>query len=295
MSLPARYPSGLRGVSRLKVYRVEPKYGFRFPVQADPVKPELFEENPLAEVLNVEIYEGRRRRKLGDLFKITEVGESEETVLELVGDFSKVRRVGKGMTRGVVRVKGDAGIGFGESMRGGKILIEGYGGSWLGVKMRGGFIEVHGDAGDFIGGAYRGETVGMRGGSIIVHGNVGWSLGFRMKDGLIIVEGNAGEFPGAHMTGGTLGIKGGCGMGVGAFMRSGKIVVLGYAPSIPPSFSFEEIRPRVRLGAERVKGPLYLFIGDLNEKGSGRLFIHAEANKHLSFYERFIEEFSEEL
>ena len=279
----------------MKVYRITPAYEFKYPVQADVLKPELFEEKPLEEILSIEVYEGRRKRLLGELFKVEETGESEETTLELIGDFSKVRRVGKGMTKGVVKVKGVAGIGFGEGMRGGKLVVEGSAGPWLGAKMRGGLIEAHGNVGDFLGGAYRGETVGMRGGAIIVHGDAGWSVGYKMRDGLIIVEGNAGGFLGTHMTGGTIGVKGECGRGVGAFMKAGKIVVVGYIPSILPSFSFEEIRPRVKLGAERVKGPLYLFIGDLNEKGSGRLFVHAEANKHLSSYERFIEEFSEEL
>lgn len=279
----------------MKVYRITPAYEFRYPIQADVLKPELFEEKPLEEILGTEVYEGRRRRPLGELFKVEEAGESMETTLELVGDFSKVRRVGRRMSKGIVLVKGIAGIGFGESMRGGKLIVEGSAGPWLGAKMRGGLIEVHGNTGDFLGGAYRGENVGMRGGTIIVHGDAGWSVGYKMRDGLIVVEGNVGGFLGTHMAGGTIGVKGGCGGGVGAFMKAGRIIVVGHVPSIPPSFSFEEIRPSVKLGAEGVKGPFYLFIGDLNEKGSGRLFVHVEHNKHLSFYERFIEEFSEEL
>jgi formylmethanofuran dehydrogenase subunit C len=279
-----------REVFDLKVYQITPIYGFRLPVVADAIKPELFEEKQLSEVLNVEVYEGGRRKRFGELFKVKEAGEAEETTLELIGDFSKVRRVGRRMSRGLIRVKGAAGIAFGEAMKGGRIVVEGLAGPWLGAKMRGGSIEVYGDAGDFLGGAYRGEDVGMRGGSMVVHGRAGWNVGYRMKNGLIIVEGDVGGFPGVHMSGGTIYVKGGCGKGAGAFMKNGRIVLLGYVPSILASFSFEEIRPSIRVESERLKGRFYMFIGDLSEKGSGRLFINADSNKHLSFYEQLIEE-----
>ena len=287
-SIPAQ--CRLREVFNLKVYQITPIYEFKVPVVTDVIKPELFEEKQLSEVLNVEVYEGNRRKRFGELFKVREVGEAEETTLELIGDFSKVRRVGRRMSRGVIRVKGVAGIGFGEAMKGGRIVVEGSAGSWLGVKMKGGSIEVYGDVGDFLGGAYRGEDVGMKGGSIVVHGRAGWNVGYKMKNGLIVVEGDVGGFPGVHMSGGTVYVKGGCGKGAGAFMKNGRIVLLGYVPSILASFSFEEIRPSVRVESERLKGRFYVFIGDLNEKGSGRLFVNADANKHLSFYEQLIEE-----
>lgn len=133
----------------MKVYRITPAYEFKYPVQADVLKPELFEENPLEEILSIEVYEGRRKRLLGELFKVEETGESEETTLELIGDFSKVRRVGKGMTKGVVRVKGVAGIGFGEGMRGSTIIVHGDAGWSVGYKMREGLIIVEGNARGF--------------------------------------------------------------------------------------------------------------------------------------------------
>jgi len=274
----------------LKIYQLTPAYDFKLPILADNLKPELFEEKQLSEVLNVEVYEGNKRKRLEELFKIKEVGEAEETTLEFIGDFSKVRRIGREMSRGIIRIKGIAGIGFGEAMRGGKIIIEGSAGPWLGAKMKGGSIEVYGDVGDFLGGAYRGENFGMRGGTIVVHGKTGWNIGYKMKNGLIMVDGDVGGFPGIHMIGGTILIKGGCGMGAGAFMKNGRIIVLGYIPSILASFSFEEIRPSIRVETERLKGRFYTFIGDLNEKGSGRLFVNADSNKHLSFYEQLIEE-----
>lgn len=274
----------------MKIYQLTPAYDFKLPILADNLKPELFEEKQLSEALNVEVYEGNKRKHLEELFKVKEVGEAEETTLEFIGDLSKVRRVGRKMSRGIVRVKGIAGIGFGEAMRGGKIIIEGSAGPWLGAKMKGGSIEVYGDVGDFLGGAYRGENLGMRGGAIVVHGKAGWNIGYKMKNGLITVDGDAGGFPGIHMIGGTIFIKGGCGKGAGAFMKNGRVIVLGYIPSILASFSFEEIRPSIRVEAERLKGRFYTFIGDLNEKGSGRLFVNADSNKHLSFYEQLTEE-----
>lgn len=274
----------------MKIYQITPAYDFKLPIIADTVKPELFEEKQLSEVLNIEVYEGNRRKRLGELFKVKEAGESEETTLEFIGDFSKVRRIGRRMSRGIIRVKGTAGIAFGEAMKGGRIVIEGLAGSWLGAKMRGGSIEVYGDAEGFLGGAYRGEDIGMRGGSIVVHGKAGWNVGYKMKNGLIVVESDIDGFPGVHMSGGTIYVKGGCGRGAGAFMKNGRIIVLGYIPSILASFSFEEIRASIRVEAERLKGRFYTFVGDLSEKGSGRLFVNADSNRHLSFYEQLIEE-----
>lgn len=277
----------------MKIYQITPAYSFKLPITADVIKPELFEEKELSEILNIEVYEGNKKKRLGELFKVKESGEAEETTLELVGDFSKVRRIGRRMSRGIIRIKGVAGIGFGEAMKSGKIIIEGSAGSWLGVKMKGGSIEVYGDVEAFLGGAYRGEDIGMRGGTIIVHGKAGWNVGYKMKNGLIVIEGDVGGFPGLHMNGGTIYIKGGCGGGAGAFMKNGRIIVLGYIPSILASFSFEEVRTSIRVEAERLKGRFYTFIGDLNEKGSGRIFVNADSNKHLSFYEKFLEELSD--
>lgn len=274
----------------MKIYQITPAYDFKLPIIADTVKPELFEEKQLSEVLNVEVYEGNKKKRFGELFKVKEAGETEETTLEFIGDFSKVRRIGRRMSRGIIRVKGTAGIAFGEAMKGGRIIIEGLAGPWLGAKMRGGSIEVYGDAEGFLGGAYRGEDIGMRGGSIVVHGKAGWNVGYKMKNGLIVVESDIDGFPGVHMSGGTIYVKGGCGRGAGAFMKNGRIIVLGCISSILASFSFEEIRTSIRVEAERLKGRFYTFVGDLSEKGSGRLFVNADSNGHLSFYERLIEE-----
>lgn len=72
-------------------------------------------------------------------------------------------------------------------------------------------------------------------------------------------------------------------------MQNGKIVLLGKIPAILPSFTFEEVRNRATAGDKAFKASFYLFRGDLNDGGSGRLFISADANPHLKWYEKFIE------
>jgi len=61
------------------------------------------------------------------------------------------------------------------------------------------------------------------------------------------------------------------------------------ARNILPSFTFDDIRKRARAGDKRFEGKFYLFRGDLNEGGSGRLYVSAEENPHLKFYEELLE------
>jgi formylmethanofuran dehydrogenase subunit C len=155
--------------------------------------------------------------------------------------------------------------------------------------MKGGVIEVYGNAGDLIGAPYRGETKGMRGGTIIIHGNAGNEIGCWMMGGLIKVKGNCGLFPGIHMKNGTILIHGNTEGRCGALMKGGKVIILGKIPTILSSFTFEEVRSSVKANGEKIDGPFYVFTGDLNEEGSGKIFISTLNNTHLKFYEKYIE------
>lgn len=206
-----------------------------------------------------------------------------------MGDAAKVRKIGYGMSSGSVVVDGNAGMYVGEEMSGGSILVTGNAGRWLGTKMKGGQIEIKGDAGDYVGAGYRGTTLGMKGGSILIHGNAGHEVGCWMRNGTIRVKGSAGLFPGIHMGDGTMFIERDCEGRAGAQMRGGRVVVGGHIPSILPSFSFEEIRPTVKVGEEKVPGPFYLFSGDMNEGGKGRLSVSVNNNPQLKWYEQYLE------
>jgi formylmethanofuran dehydrogenase subunit C len=268
---------------------LHPKRLFRVPVYAECISPDAFAEKSVNEIAGLEVWEGNRKRTLGDLFKIEQkAGSSEELTIRISGDVSKVRRIGAKMSMGKIIIEGDAGMHLGEEMKGGNITVTGNAASWAGSMMKNGTIEIKGDAGDSIGAAYRGSTEGMSGGEIIIYGNAGNEVGCFMRKGIIKVYGNIGFFAGMHMRNGTILIQGNSEERAGAQMTEGKIIVCGYIPSILPTFTIDSIRPKVKINKEEAKGPFYRFIGDLADNGNGKLFVSQAENPHLSFYEKYL-------
>ena len=279
------------GVLELKEIVLEAKVDVRFPVDGNPISPDIFAGKSLGEIEALSLLVGNRERSLSDIFNI--LGETADTpsdqAIRIKGDVRSFREIGKGMTGGLIHFEGDAGSNIGEEMRGGTIVIDGDAESWAGSSMKDGLIEVHGKAGNQIGASYRGRGRGMDGGTIVIQGNAGYEVGSWMHGGFIHVMGDVGQFAGVHMSGGEILIEGNSEGRLGASMTGGKIVLLGRIPNILPSFTFEEIRNRARAGNRAFKGKFYFFRGDLNEGGSGRLYVSAERNPHLKFYERFLE------
>ncbi len=267
-----------------------PKRLFKFPVDAECISPDVFAEKSTDEIGQLRIWEGNRKRSLSDIFKIeSETGSSlEEVTIEIRGDVSRVRKIGFKMSMGHILVEGDAGMHLGEEMKGGVITVGGNAGSWTGSKMKGGTIEVKGNVGDYIGASYRGSTQGMKGGKVIIHGNAGYEVGCFMMNGLIKVGGNIGHYAGIHMSNGTIFIQGNSKGRAGAQMINGKIIVCGHIPSILPTFTIDDIKPRVKVNGEKAEGPFYKFIGDLADKGNGKLFVSKRLNPHLSSYEKYL-------
>jgi len=263
----------------------------RLPVDGADISPRVLGMKTTSEIESIAVWEGNRKIKLADIFRVSETihGDKDEVTVRVVGDVSKVRRIGSQMSSGFVIVEGNAGMYVGEEMSGGSIVVSGDTGRWLGTRMKSGHIEVKGNAGDYVGGGYRGANVGMKGGTIIIHGNAGQEVGCWMRNGTIIVKGDVGLFPGMHMGDGTIYVEGNCEGRAGAQMRAGKILVGGEIPSILPSFTFEEIRPSAKVGEEKILGPFYVFSGDMNENGKGRLSVNVTKNQHLKWCERFME------
>jgi len=155
--------------------------------------------------------------------------------------------------------------------------------------MKGGTIEIHGDAGDYLGAPYRGSSEGIHGGKIVVYGNVGNEAGAHMRKGIIKIYGSAGQFVGLRMHDGTIYVQKDGKARVGACMTGGKIVIGGSLESVLPTFTIESIKEKVKIEEdEAVKGPFYLFIGDLVEHGDGKLYVFKEKNPHLSRYEKLL-------
>jgi len=261
------------------------------PVECLEVSPNSFSGKSLDQIRGMEIWEGNRRSRLDDIFQVEERGASasDKLTVRVVGEASRIRKIGCSMTEGSIAIEGNAGMYLGEQMSAGSITVSGDAGAWLGSRMKDGAIEVKGNAGDFVGSSYRGSTKGMKGGTIIVHGNAGTEVGCWMRNGTIRIKGSCGTFPGMHMNNGTIYVEKDCAGRAGAQMTGGRVIVGGHVPAILPSFNIEEVRERVKVGEEKIPGPFYVFTGDLNENWNGKLFINVAKNPHLKWCEEYLE------
>jgi len=261
---------------------------FQFPVHAECINPDIFQGKSPAQIASLTAWEGNKKKKLGDLFKIEEASV-ETPSITINGDVSEVRRVGQGMKTGEIVINGNAGMHLGEKMAGGKITVNGNSAGWTGSSMKKGLIEIHGDASNYLASPYRGSTVGMRGGKIVVDGNVGSDSGCYLRGGAIIVKGNAGPFLGFHMSKGVVYVEKNAGSRLGASMTGGKIVVSGFVDSLMPTFTVGGVKAKVKVDdAFKAEGPFYVFLGDLAEHGNGKLFVSKANNPQLKDYEKFL-------
>jgi formylmethanofuran dehydrogenase subunit C len=140
------------------------------PLEADAVTPDRFAGQTREAIERLPVLHGNVTARLADFFTVR--GEADDAI-RLEGDCSRVKYIGKGMTRGRIEVAGAAGMHLGAEMRGGEIVVRGDAGDWAGAEMRGGVIRVEGRAGHLLGAAYRGSPKGMRGGTILVRGSAG--------------------------------------------------------------------------------------------------------------------------
>jgi len=269
-----------------------PAKKFRFPVTAECISPNVFQDKTHEEIEGLQIWEGNKQKKLGELFKVEEIKAEdlpEKETITIKGDVSKVQRIGIGMESGEITIYGNVGTHLGEEMKGGKIVVHGNVGGWAGSMMKGGTMEIHGNAGDYLGAPYRGGSEGMHGGKIIVYGNVGNEAGSHMRKGTIKVYGNVGQFVGLRMRDGTIYVQKDSEGRVGACMAGGKIVIGGFLDSVLPTFTIDSVKEKVKIEeGETVAGPLYLFLGDLVENGNGKLYVFKEKNPHLGSYEKLL-------
>ena len=261
---------------------------FDVPVQAACISPEVFKGKDTAEIANLPVTEGNRQLKLCSLFEIKEDG-AETPAITINGDVSKVKRIGQGMKSGEIVINGNAGMHTGEKMSGGKITINGNVGGWSGCEMKGGIIEVHGDAGDYLASPYRGSSTGMKGGLITVDGKVGSDVGCYLHGGVLKIKGGAGRFLGYHMSDGTILVETKSETRAGACMTGGKLVINGTIEEVMPTFTIDSVKPKVKIDdTQSVNGPFYVFLGDLAEQGTGKIFVSKANNPQLKTYEKYL-------
>jgi formylmethanofuran dehydrogenase subunit C len=262
---------------------------FEVPVQAACITPENFQGKSAAEIAAFPATEGNSNVELCELFKIEE-NPAETPNITINGDCTKVKRIGEGMKTGEIVINGNAGMHTGEKMAGGKIVINGNAGGWTGSQMRKGIIEIHGDAADYLATPYRGSETGMKGGVIIVDGNVGSDVGCYLRGGIIKIKGNAGRFLGYHMSDGAIYVEKDCAYRLAPCMTGGKIVIGGVLEDIMPTFTVDSVKPKVKIDdTQTVQGPFYVFLGDLAEHGTGKLFISKPKNPQLGpVYDKYL-------
>jgi formylmethanofuran dehydrogenase subunit C len=193
------------------------------PLEAEILSSDVLAPLKHAEVRALPVFLGKRQYRLDEFFSVEGEGALD---LEIRGDASRVKWIGRSMTRGRIKVAGNAGMHLGAYMKGGTIEVEGNASDWIGAEMTDGLIRIHGNAGGQIGAAYRGSPSGMNGGTILVEGSAGMEVGMRMKRGIIAVRGPVRDFAGLQMKGGTIILMAGAEIRTGAWMVRGTIVSL---------------------------------------------------------------------
>jgi formylmethanofuran dehydrogenase subunit C len=253
------------------------------PLEAEALSPDTIAPLRIEEIRALPVYLGKRQRRLDDFFAVE--GEPGDEI-EIRGDVRRVKWIGRGMTRGVLRIQGDAGMHLGSAMTGGSIDVSGDAGDWLGAEMAGGVIRVRGNAGGQVGAAYRGAAAGMTDGMILIGGSAGLEVGMRMKRGTIVVGGAVRDFAGLQMKGGTIVLGSGAELRTGAWMIRGTIVSL-QPILLLPTFSFAAAyNPTfLRLYAKRLApfgcalpyderhGTYHRYTGDAAVPGRGEILV----------------------
>jgi formylmethanofuran dehydrogenase subunit C len=249
------------------------------PLETEVLSPDRIAGLGIDAVRALPVFHGKRQHRLDEFFDID--GPPGDDV-EVHGDLTRVKWIGRGMTRGRIRLIGNAGMHLGAYMTGGSIEVTGTAGDWVGGEMTGGTIRVHGDVGGQVGAAYRGSMAGMSGGMILIDGSAGIELGMRMKRGLIAVKGAVRDFAGLQMKGGSLFLLGGAELRTGAWMMRGTIVTLtslrllptfAYACDYSPSFLRVYARRLRTLGFEVPceTGKYRRYTGDSAVPGKGEI------------------------
>lgn len=213
---------------------ITPKISHSVPIEAECIRPDTLAGMALDAIQGLEVWYGKEKIGLGELFSLK--GSAEDGLILLEGDFSRVKYAGAGMTAGILQVDGSLGMHAGSGMRGGLIRINGSADDWLGGEMTGGSIVVAGNAGNHVGAAYPGAQRGMKGGEIWITGNAGAELGSTLRRGLIVVGGDTGPFPGINLLAGTVVALGKPGLRPGAAMRRGSLIFPNHRPELLPTF-----------------------------------------------------------
>lgn len=251
----------------MQTVTIKPKKEIKISTEVENISPDKFAGRTEKEIQSLEAWLGNQKTTLGELFSIRVEGSAPaaETKIVMEGDFSRVKRIGEGMTAGLIIINGNVDMHLGNKMSGGNISVKGNVDSWAGREMKGGELIIEGNAAYYLGAGYRGETCGMRGGKITLMGNALDFVGEHMCGGEIIVKGNTGILPGLSNNGGKIVIEGNTSR-PGSEMSKGTIIINGTVDEMMPVFKLE--------GEEAVDGITYKkYTGDVIANGKGLLYV----------------------
>jgi formylmethanofuran dehydrogenase subunit C len=253
------------------------------PLESEVISPDVMAPLGNADIRALTVYLGKRACRLDDFFEVE--GEASDRI-EVRGDARQVKWIGRAMSRGSIKVVGNAGMHLGAYMKGGSIDVTGSASDWLGGEMADGFIRVAGNAGGQVGAAYRGSRGGMRNGTIIVGGSAGLEVAMRMRRGTIVIGGPVRDFAGLEMKGGTLVLCGGAELRTGAWMNRGTIISLRPIPLLPSFLYSSTYNPTfLRLYAKHLRplgidlpfdppeGAYRRYTGDTSVPGRGEILL----------------------
>ena len=260
----------------------------RVPLEAEMLSPDVMAELSNDAIRALPVRLGKRQRRADEFFDVDGAASDE---IEIRGDATRVKWIGRGMSRGRITVLGNAGMHLGAYMKGGTIEVSGHASDWLGAEMSGGLIRIRGNAGGQVGAAYRGSLSGMTDGTIIVGGTAGLEVGMRMKRGTIAVGGRVGDFAGLQMKGGTIVLGSGAERWTGAWMLRGTIISLAPIPLLPTFLYASTYNPTfVRLYSRRLaslgfalpydeqRGAYQRYAGDAAVPGKGEILVWQPAS-----------------
>lgn len=203
-------------------------------IDVSPLTPDQLAGKNASDIGALLLQNGNRQVRADEVFAI-EGSDAESLVFR--GATGKLDFIGKGMSRGSIRVEGDAGSYLGMHLKGGRIVVTGSIQAYGACEMKAGEIIVGGDAGDFLGAALPGNKKGMAGGIVVVKGNAADRVGDHMRRGVILIEGNAGRYLGSRMTAGTIAVLGQVGEHVGYAMNRGTLLLAQAPAAIPSTFN----------------------------------------------------------
>src|SRR5262249_39027818 len=123
-----------------EMLRLSLRQKLSMPVEGSVISPDRTIGLTRSEIERLPIRVGNRSVHLGEYF--VAAGDANEPDIVIEGDCPSFRRLGAGMSRGLLRIEGEGGHYLGARMSGGRIEVHGSSGAGLGAEMSGGVIDV---------------------------------------------------------------------------------------------------------------------------------------------------------